>query len=103
MDGCLLSSVSPVKNVVAAARTPVSFFPEEVPVVDLFLGQLDEADRLREDADVSVMFYYAPWCAHSITARRHIQHVALRLAQQVRQISKSCSHGVQVCGDVLNA
>ncbi|XP_056624254.1 thioredoxin domain-containing protein 11 isoform X2 [Triplophysa dalaica] len=80
----------PVKNVVAAARTPVSFFPEEVPVVDLFLGQLDEADRLREDADVSVMFYYAPWCAHSITARRHIQHVALRLAQQVQFIAVNC-------------
>lgn len=80
---CLLSPLSPVKNVVAAARTPMRFFPEEVPVVDLFLGQLEEADQLREDADVSVMFYYAPWCAHSITARQHVQRVALRLAQQV--------------------
>ncbi|KAA0721653.1 Thioredoxin domain-containing protein 11 [Triplophysa tibetana] len=80
----------PVKNVVAAARSPVRFFPEEVPVVDLFLGQLDEADRLREEADVSVMFYYAPWCAHSVTARRHVQHVALRLAQQVQFIAVNC-------------
>lgn len=80
----------PVKNVVAAARTPVRFFPAEVPVLDLFLGQLDEADQRREEADVSVMFFYAPWCAHSITARQHVQHVALRLAQQVQFIAVNC-------------
>ncbi|ROJ26344.1 Thioredoxin domain-containing protein 11 [Anabarilius grahami] len=73
---------SRAKNVVALARPPVRFFPAEVPVVDLFLGQIEEADRLREEADVSLVFYYAPWCAHSITARQHVQQVALRLAGQ---------------------
>ncbi|RXN31763.1 thioredoxin domain-containing 11 [Labeo rohita] len=71
-----------LQNVVAAPRSPVRFFPAEAPVVDLFLGQLEEADHLLEEADVSVVFYYAPWCAHCITARQHVQQVALRLAQQ---------------------
>lgn len=80
----------PVKNVVAAARSPVRFFTAGVPVVDLFLGQLDEAYRLRDEADVSVMFYYAPWCARSITARQHVQHVALRLAEEVQFVAVNC-------------
>ncbi|KTF94890.1 hypothetical protein cypCar_00049568, partial [Cyprinus carpio] len=51
-------------------------------LADLFLGQLEEADRLLEEADVSLVFYYAPWCAHCLAARQHVQQVALRLAQQ---------------------
>ncbi|XP_048051560.1 thioredoxin domain-containing protein 11 isoform X1 [Megalobrama amblycephala] len=81
---------SRAKNVVALARPPVRFFPAEVPVVDLFLGQIEEADRLREEADVSLVFYYAPWCAHSITARQHVQQVALRLAGQVQFVAVNC-------------
>ncbi|KAK2909560.1 hypothetical protein Q8A67_005397 [Cirrhinus molitorella] len=81
---------SRAKNVVAAPRSPVRFFPSEAPVVDLFLGQLEEAEHLREEADVSVVFYYAPWCAHCITARQHIQQVALRLAQQVQFVAVNC-------------
>lgn len=78
------------KNVVALARTPVRFFPAEGPVVDLFLGQIEEAERLREEADVSLMFYYAPWCAHSITARQHVQQAALRLAGEVQFVAVNC-------------
>ena len=33
---------------VAAARPPVRFFSAEAPVVDLYLGQLDQARMLRE-------------------------------------------------------
>ena len=33
---------SRAKNVVAAARPPVRFFSVEAPVVDLYLGQLDQ-------------------------------------------------------------
>ena len=39
---------SRAKNVVAAARPPVRFFSAEAPVVDLYLGQLDQARMLRE-------------------------------------------------------
>lgn len=81
---------SRVKNVVASPRSPVRFFSAEAPVADLFLGQLEEVDRLREEADVSVVFYYAPWCAHCITARQHFQQVALRLAQQVQFVAVNC-------------
>ncbi|XP_073697720.1 thioredoxin domain-containing protein 11 isoform X2 [Garra rufa] len=86
----LTLTCSRVKDVVAAARSPVRFFPPEAPVVDLFLGQLEEADRLREEADVSVVFYYAPWCAHCISARQHVQQVALRLAHQVQFVAVNC-------------
>lgn len=41
---CLCSRA---KNVVAAARPPVRFFSAEAPVVDLYLGQLDQV-RLKE-------------------------------------------------------
>lgn len=45
-----LSLCSRAKNVVAAARPPVRFFSPDAPVVDLYLGQIDQV-RL-EDADM---------------------------------------------------
>ncbi|KAB5523798.1 hypothetical protein PHYPO_G00156550 [Pangasianodon hypophthalmus] len=78
------------KSVVALARPPVRFLSPSVPVVDLFLGQQDQVEKLMEDSDVSVVFYYAPWCAHSIAAREHIQEVALRLANQVQFVAVNC-------------
>ncbi|KAI4876498.1 hypothetical protein NFI96_028172 [Prochilodus magdalenae] len=78
------------KYVVAVARPPVRFFSPQVPVVDLFLGQQDQAERLREGADVCVLVYYAPWCAHSISAREHVQQVALRMANQVQFVAVNC-------------
>ena len=36
----------------AAARPPVRFFSAEAPVVDLYLGQLDQARMLREHKKV---------------------------------------------------
>ncbi|XP_016408457.1 thioredoxin domain-containing protein 11 isoform X2 [Sinocyclocheilus rhinocerous] len=86
----LTLTCSRVKSVVASPRAPLRFFPAEAPLADLFLGQLEEVDRLLEEADVSLVFYYAPWCAHCITARQHIQQVALRLAQQVQFVAVNC-------------
>lgn len=82
----LLTLPSRAKSVVALARPPVRFLSPSVPVVDLFLGQQDQVEKLVEGSDVSVLFYYAPWCAHSIAAREHLQQVALHLADQVRII-----------------
>lgn len=81
---------SRVKSMVAPPRAPLRFFPAEAPLADLFLGQLEEVDRLREEADVTLVFYYAPWCAHCIAARQHVQQVALRLAQQVQFVAVNC-------------
>ncbi|XP_076839004.1 thioredoxin domain-containing protein 11-like isoform X2 [Brachyhypopomus gauderio] len=81
---------SRAKSVVVAARVPVRFFPTHVPVVDLFLGQQEQADSLCEGTDVCLLFYYAPWCAHSVAAREHIQQVALRLAEQVQFVAVNC-------------
>ncbi|KAG7222577.1 hypothetical protein INR49_016174 [Caranx melampygus] len=87
---------SRAKNVVAAARPPVRFFSAEAPVVDLYLGQLDQVERLRSMAEVSLIFFYAPWCAHSMAARQEVQQVAKKLAKQV------WTHRVQrsICGSV---
>lgn len=111
---------SRAKNVVAAARPPVRFFSPDAPVVDLYLGQLDQVrfnhrgmyfflvnigeqnangptvvsklltaafplqvERLRSMAEVSLIFFYAPWCAHSMAARQEVQQVAKKLAKQV--------------------
>uniref|UniRef100_W5KYF0 Thioredoxin domain containing 11 n=1 Tax=Astyanax mexicanus TaxID=7994 RepID=W5KYF0_ASTMX len=86
----LTLTCSRAKNVVAVAPTPVRFFSPQFPVVDLFLGQQDQVDRLREEADVCVLVYYAPWCAHSINTRDHIQQVALRMANEVRFVGVNC-------------
>uniref|UniRef100_A0A3B4AB75 Uncharacterized protein n=1 Tax=Periophthalmus magnuspinnatus TaxID=409849 RepID=A0A3B4AB75_9GOBI len=84
---------SRAKNVVAPARPPVRFFSPEAPVVDLYLGQIDQ--RLRSVADVSLLFLYAPWCAHSMAARQELQLVAHKLAKQVQFVAVNCwwSHG----------
>ncbi|KAM9363395.1 thioredoxin domain-containing protein 11 [Symphorus nematophorus] len=86
---------SRAKNVVAAARPPVRFFSTEAPVVDLYLGQLDQVERLRSVAEVSLIFFYAPWCAHSMAARQEVQQVAKKLAKQVQFVAINCwwSHG----------
>ncbi|XP_022594023.1 thioredoxin domain-containing protein 11 [Seriola dumerili] len=81
---------SRAKNVVAAARPPVRFFSAEAPVVDLYLGQLDQVERLRSMAEVSLIFFYAPWCAHSMAARQEVQQVAKKLARQVQFVAVNC-------------
>ncbi|XP_056443240.1 thioredoxin domain-containing protein 11 [Gadus chalcogrammus] len=81
---------SRAKNVVAAARPPVRFFSAEAPVVDLYLGQLDQVERLRSVAEVSLIFFYAPWCAHSMAARHEVQTVAKKLAKQVQFVAVNC-------------
>ncbi|KAF7689162.1 hypothetical protein HF521_012515 [Silurus meridionalis] len=83
-------SPSRAKSMVALARPPVRFLSQSVPLVDLYLGQQDQAEKLIEGSDVSVIFYYAPWCAHSIAAREHIQQVALHLANQVQFVAVNC-------------
>lgn len=81
---------SRAKNVVAAARPPVRFFSAEAPVVDLYMGQLDQVERLRSMAEVSLIFFYAPWCAHSMAARQEVQQVAKKLAKQVQFVAVNC-------------
>ncbi|XP_049576828.1 thioredoxin domain-containing protein 11 isoform X2 [Syngnathus scovelli] len=81
---------SRAKNVVAAARPPLRFFSPESPVVDLYLGQIDQVERLRSVAEVSFVFFYAPWCAHSMAARQEVQLVAKKLAKQVQFVAINC-------------
>lgn len=40
-------------------------------------------ERLRSVAEVSLIFFYAPWCAHSMAARQEVQQVATKLSKQV--------------------
>lgn len=44
-----------------------------------------QVDRLRSVAEVSLIFFYAPWCAHSMAARQELQQVARKLAKQVQR------------------
>ncbi|XP_061129632.1 thioredoxin domain-containing protein 11 isoform X1 [Syngnathus typhle] len=81
---------SRANNVVAAARPPLRFFSPDSPVVDLYLGQLDQMERLRSVAEVSFVFFYAPWCAHSMAARQEVQLVAKKLAKQVQFVAINC-------------
>uniref|UniRef100_A0A8C6SY13 Thioredoxin domain containing 11 n=1 Tax=Neogobius melanostomus TaxID=47308 RepID=A0A8C6SY13_9GOBI len=81
---------SRAKNVVAPAQPPVRFFSSEAPVVDLYLGQIDQVERLRSVAEVSLIFLYAPWCAHSMAARQEVQLVAKKLAKQVQFVAVNC-------------
>ncbi|XP_068100798.1 thioredoxin domain-containing protein 11 [Hyperolius riggenbachi] len=81
---------SRAKDVVMPARPPVHFFSTQSPVVDLFFGQLDYAEFLRQDSEITLFFLYAPWCAQSIAARVEIEHVASRLADQVLFVAVNC-------------
>uniref|UniRef100_A0A3P9MS57 Thioredoxin domain containing 11 n=1 Tax=Poecilia reticulata TaxID=8081 RepID=A0A3P9MS57_POERE len=81
---------SRAKDVVAAARPPVRFFSADAPVVDLYLGQLDQVERLKSMAEVSFIFFYAPWCAHSMAARQEVTQVAKKLARQVQFVAVNC-------------
>ncbi|XP_061576183.1 thioredoxin domain-containing protein 11 [Cololabis saira] len=78
------------KDVVAAAQPPVRFFSADAPIVDLYLGQLDQVERLRSMAEVSLIFFYAPWCAHSMAARQEVHQVATKLAKQVQFVAVNC-------------
>lgn len=81
---------SRAKNVVAPARPSVRFFSIDAPVVDLYLGQIDQVERLRSVAEVSLIFFYAPWCAHSMAARQEVQLVAKKLSKQVQFVAVNC-------------
>ncbi|XP_030067443.1 thioredoxin domain-containing protein 11 isoform X2 [Microcaecilia unicolor] len=70
------------KDVEMPARPPVHFFSPRSPVIDLFRGQLDYAEHIRQDSEITLFFLYAPWCGQSIATRQEIEHVASRLADQ---------------------
>ncbi|XP_019350260.2 thioredoxin domain-containing protein 11 isoform X1 [Alligator mississippiensis] len=83
-------SCSRAKDVTMPAKIPVNFFSSRSPVIDLFRGQLDYADHLRQDSEVVLYFFYAPWCGQSIAAREEIEHVASRLSDQVLFVAVNC-------------
>nr|XP_033818927.1 thioredoxin domain-containing protein 11 isoform X2 [Geotrypetes seraphini] len=78
------------KDVVVPAKPPVHFFSPISPVVDLFRGQLDYAEHIRQDSEITLFFLYAPWCGQSIATRQEIEHVARRLADQVLFVAVNC-------------
>ncbi|XP_073398968.1 thioredoxin domain-containing protein 11 [Dendrobates tinctorius] len=81
---------SRAKDVIMPAKLPKHFFPNQSPVVDLYLGQIDYAEHLRQDSEITLYFLYAPWCAQSIAARKEIEHVANNLADQVLFVAVNC-------------
>ncbi|XP_064415111.1 thioredoxin domain-containing protein 11 isoform X3 [Latimeria chalumnae] len=81
---------SRAKDVVVLARPPVRFFSARSPVIDLYRGQLDQAEQIRSDSEVSLLYFYAPWCGQSITAKVEIEQVAKRLVDQVLFVAVNC-------------
>uniref|UniRef100_A0A8C5L0Z1 Thioredoxin domain containing 11 n=1 Tax=Jaculus jaculus TaxID=51337 RepID=A0A8C5L0Z1_JACJA len=71
------------KDVIIPAKPPVRFFSSRSPVLDLFQGQLDYAERVRRDTEAVLLFFYAPWCGQSIAARAEIEQAASQLSDQV--------------------
>uniref|UniRef100_A0A8D0GRQ2 Thioredoxin domain-containing protein n=1 Tax=Sphenodon punctatus TaxID=8508 RepID=A0A8D0GRQ2_SPHPU len=81
---------SRAKDVTMPAKLPVNFFSSGSPVTDFFQGQLDYAERIRQDSEVTFYFFYAPWCGQSITVREEIEQVARRLSDQVLFVAINC-------------
>ncbi|XP_001105775.3 thioredoxin domain-containing protein 11 isoform X3 [Macaca mulatta] len=81
---------SRAKDVIIPAKPPVNFFSPRSPVLDLFQGQLDYAEYIRQDSEVVLLFFYAPWCGQSIAARAEIQQAASRLSDQVLFVAINC-------------
>ncbi|XP_072838764.2 thioredoxin domain-containing protein 11 [Pogona vitticeps] len=77
------------------AKLPVNFFSSKSPVHDFFLGQLDRAENIRQDSEIALFFFYAPWCGQSVSVRDEIEDVASRLADQVLFVAINCwwNHG----------
>ncbi|XP_054570703.1 thioredoxin domain-containing protein 11 isoform X3 [Eptesicus fuscus] len=73
---------SRAKDVIIPAKPPVSFFSSRSLVLDLFQGQLDYAEYLRQDSEVVLLFFYAPWCGQSIAARAEVDQAASQLSDQ---------------------
>ncbi|XP_030739826.1 thioredoxin domain-containing protein 11 isoform X5 [Globicephala melas] len=87
---CAERSSSRAKDVIIPAKPPVSFFSSRSPVLDLFQGQLDYAEHIRQDSEVVLLFFYAPWCGQSIAARAEIEQVASQLSDQVLFVAVNC-------------
>ncbi|XP_004586819.2 thioredoxin domain-containing protein 11 isoform X1 [Ochotona princeps] len=81
---------SRAKDVIIPAKPPVSFFSSSSPVLDLFQGQLDYAEHIRRDSEVVLLFFYAPWCGQSISARAEIEQAAIQLSDQVLFVAINC-------------
>ncbi|XP_004270223.1 thioredoxin domain-containing protein 11 isoform X3 [Orcinus orca] len=81
---------SRAKDVIIPAKPPVSFFSSRSLVLDLFQGQLDYAEHIRQDSEVVLLFFYAPWCGQSIAARAEIEQVASQLSDQVLFVAVNC-------------
>uniref|UniRef100_A0A3Q2II85 Thioredoxin domain containing 11 n=1 Tax=Equus caballus TaxID=9796 RepID=A0A3Q2II85_HORSE len=81
---------SRAKDVIIPAKPPVSFFSSRSPVLDLFQGQLDYAERVRRDSEVVLLFFYAPWCGQSIAARAEVEQAARQLSDQVLFVAINC-------------
>lgn len=79
----LLPTPSRAKDVTMPAKLPVNFFSLTSPVHDLFLGQLDRAEDIRRESEVTLFFFYAPWCGQSVVVREELEKVARTLADQV--------------------
>ncbi|XP_019784259.1 thioredoxin domain-containing protein 11 isoform X2 [Tursiops truncatus] len=87
---CAERPSSRAKDVIIPAKPPVSFFSSRSPVLDLFQGQLDYAEHIRQDSEVVLLFFYAPWCGQSIAARAEIEQVASQLSDQVLFVAVNC-------------
>ncbi|XP_054570702.1 thioredoxin domain-containing protein 11 isoform X2 [Eptesicus fuscus] len=81
---------SRAKDVIIPAKPPVSFFSSRSLVLDLFQGQLDYAEYLRQDSEVVLLFFYAPWCGQSIAARAEVDQAASQLSDQVLFVAINC-------------
>uniref|UniRef100_A0A8D0DJG7 Thioredoxin domain containing 11 n=1 Tax=Salvator merianae TaxID=96440 RepID=A0A8D0DJG7_SALMN len=81
---------SRAKDVTMPAKVPVSFFSSTSLVRDLYLGQLDRAEDFRRESEVTLFFFYAPWCGQSVAVKEEIENVASRLADQVLFVAINC-------------
>ncbi|XP_072416092.1 thioredoxin domain-containing protein 11 [Chiloscyllium punctatum] len=83
-------ALSRAKDVVKMAPPPVRFFSPNSPVIDLYMGQLDQVERYCHISEVYVILFYAPWCGESISVRGEIDQVAVKLRDQVLFIAVNC-------------
>ncbi|XP_078415140.1 thioredoxin domain-containing protein 11 isoform X1 [Cetorhinus maximus] len=81
---------SRAKDVVKMAPPPVRFFSPNSPVIDLYMGQLDQVERYCHISEVYVILFYAPWCGESISVKGEIDQVAMKLRDQVLFIAVNC-------------
>ncbi|XP_077975133.1 thioredoxin domain-containing protein 11-like [Styela clava] len=73
-----------------SAKPPTSVTSNGSKIFDSWTGNLKLRDVIFDHSEVTVVFYYAPWCVRSMDALRELEDAASVLHKQVSFVAVNC-------------